>query len=205
MTAIIAWLKANPLIAKLAMVSILIALGYFIFRIIKNHLKNSRKMNSQEWQPDADTFQEIRNAEGFAPQAYYDGEAPNSPNRYIGGAGNLTIGYGHKIVPGDPYTEGSTITKDQAETLLEKDAAPRIAYVKSHITGELTKPQFDAIFDFYYNTGAGPYEASIWDKINNGASNKVISDWFKTNFITSNGVKLPGLVKRAAWRAAQWA
>lgn len=200
------WQKLKKWFVDNKVVTILMASllgGTLIYIFVTIYRKKYMTMNAEQWTPDSDTFAEIRNFEGFESQAYYDQETPNSPNRYEGGQGKLTIGYGHTgTVDGQPITEGMTIDKTKAEQLLQDDAAMAVSEVKSLITGEHTKPQFDSIFDFLFNTGQTG--SDIIGMINGSTSPANIAIWFRDHYITENGTEEPGLVKRAYWRAKQW-
>lgn len=89
--------------------------------------------------------------EGVRLQKYDDG----GPGR-----GSCTIGVGHLIHPGPcdgrpseaPFNAGLTMA--QALDLFERDAAAYAATVERAITVPMKQPQFDALFDFHYNTGS---------------------------------------------------
>ncbi len=83
----------------------------------------------------------IRNSEGFRSTTY------NDP------AGIPTIGYGHKLLPGESYPNG--ITEAQAEQLLASDAAVAGQAVERLVTVTLSQSQFDALVDFCFNLGQG--------------------------------------------------
>lgn len=82
----------------------------------------------------------IKRSEGFRAQTYKDV------------AGFETIGYGHKLQPGEQFPSG--VTEEQATALLEKDVAGAESAVNRLVTVPLTQGQFDALVDFTYNLGA---------------------------------------------------
>lgn len=67
--------------------------------------------------------------------------------------GNGTIGYGHKILPGEKFPQG--ISKSEAELMLQADAAQAASEMMALVKVDLTQGQFDALTDFVYNEGSG--------------------------------------------------
>jgi len=90
----------------------------------------------------------IKSREGFDGTAYKDS------------AGYWTIGYGHKIKPGDPYSPYTTMKADEALALLERDLQPVVACINHKCTAQLTQNQFDALCAFTFNVGCGAFETS---------------------------------------------
>ena len=90
----------------------------------------------------------IKSWESFAGTAYKDV------------AGFWTIGYGHQIVPGDPYSEYTTMGEDEALGLLARDIQPAVACINHHCAKVLTQNQFDALCAFVYNVGCSAFETS---------------------------------------------
>jgi lysozyme len=88
----------------------------------------------------------IQKFEGFSATTY------NDP------VGLPTIGYGHKLLPGESFPNG--ITQDQATQLLAADAATAGQAVESLVKVPLTQGQFDALVDFCYNLGRSRLAAS---------------------------------------------
>lgn len=87
----------------------------------------------------------IKGFEGFRLVVYNDG------------AGNLTAGYGHKIVPGDGLKEGDSISQMQADAFFNSD----IANVEKAVNNlpkisNINQNQFDAICSLCYNVGTKP-------------------------------------------------
>lgn len=88
----------------------------------------------------------IEQFEGFCSTVYKDT------------SGIPTIGYGHRIQPGESFPNG--ITRPQAEALLLRDAASAEESVTNLVKVPLNQDQFDALVDFVYNLGAGRLAAS---------------------------------------------
>ncbi len=88
----------------------------------------------------------IKRSEGFRSGIYTDV------------AGFQTVGYGHKVRPGEAFAAG--ITEAQAEALLSTDVADAEKTVSRLVRVEVTQGQFDALVDFCFNLGAGRLTAS---------------------------------------------
>lgn len=135
----------------------------------------------------------IAKAEGFSDTVYQDA------------VGKWTIGYGHLVVPGDPYFPygtQKTITLDDAETLLKKDTAIATNAVDTYVTVPLTDNQRAALISFVFNVGAGAFESSTLLKLLNrgdyaGAANQ-LDVWIYGTLPSGEKIKLPGLITRRA-------
>jgi lysozyme len=88
----------------------------------------------------------LKKSEGFRGQAYTDL------------AGFATIGYGHRIGPGESFPNG--ITEATAESLLQNDVGEAEEEVTRLVKVSLTQGQFDALVDFVFNLGAGRLQNS---------------------------------------------
>lgn len=88
----------------------------------------------------------LRKSEGFRDRVYADI------------AGFRTIGFGHRLTPGEVYPNG--ITKQQGEDILSRDLAIVEAAVERLVKVSLTQGQFDALADFVFNLGAGRLASS---------------------------------------------
>jgi lysozyme len=88
----------------------------------------------------------LKKSEGFRGHSYLDV------------AGIPTIGYGHRILPGETFRDG--IPEAQAAALLTHDVLQAEDAVKRLVKVELMQGQFDALVDFVYNLGARRLEAS---------------------------------------------
>src|ERR1039458_6568245 len=62
-----------------------------------------------------------------------------------------TIGYGHKLLPGEDFSKG--ITKDQALTLLKQDVQTAVGQVNSALKVSVKQNQFDALVGLAFNAG----------------------------------------------------
>lgn len=133
------------------------------------------------------------NAAGLELVKYYEGLRLNA---YVDPVGVWTIGWGHT---GPDVYPGQTITKKQAEDLLEADLLKHEDYVDSVVKVRLNDNQRSALVSFAFNVGNGALGGStLLRKLNEGdyhGAAKEFSRWVKG---TINGVRvtLPGLVKR---------
>ena len=87
-----------------------------------------------------------KKAEGFRNRTYVDV------------AGIRTIGYGHRLLPGESFPNG--IDETQAEGMLTADLRTAELAVDRLVKVPLAQGQFDALVDFAFNLGAGRLAAS---------------------------------------------
>lgn len=74
---------------------------------------------------------------------------------YICPAGFATIGYGHKLVPGESYPDG--ITKEKAEELFDNDVHIACNHVWKLVPGvKFNRNQMTALVSMIFNTGSAP-------------------------------------------------
>lgn len=134
----------------------------------------------------------VKEFEGFREKAY---KCP---------AGVWTIGYGTTA----GVTMGMTVTKDQAEVMLDEDLTAFASSIEKLGLGPMCQHRFDAILDFCYNLGMANFKSStLYKKIKANKDDPTIRNEFgKWVYATVNGKKtqLPGLVKRRAWEAKRW-
>lgn len=119
--------------------------------------------------------------------------------------GIWTEGYG-KAMRGDDghFLKGSkekakaysriTINNEaDANADLIRSLSGRELTVSKKIKIPLTQSQFDSLVSYTYNTGGSD---TLFKLINKKAPEAQIRKWFETKYITANGVKLAGLVRR---------
>jgi lysozyme len=119
-------------------------------------------------------------------------------NAYQDVAGIWTIGYGHKIVPTDPYYpygQIQSITQQQADDLLKADTNAADNAIGQYVTVPLTKNQYDALESFIYNVGVTAFANSTLLAKLNGGDYQGAADEF-TKWVHANGEVVPGLVAR---------
>jgi len=119
-----------------------------------------------------------------------------SSKPYLCPGGYLTIGYGHKIEPGEDWTE---ISQEQADIILEQDIKMILAFLEVSLQDkidELNEDQLAALISFVFNIGRAAFqESTVRQKILAGAPiNEVTSEMAR--WVYSNGKPLPGLARR---------
>jgi len=128
----------------------------------------------------------IKTHEGWSAKVYTDP------------AGHPTIGYGHKLLPGEKF---GTITKDEGDALLLADMTRIDKEITPAISVKLTENQRAALVSFAFNVGAGAFRNStLLKKLNAGdvagAANE-LDKWNKArDKKTGQLVALPGLTAR---------
>ena len=88
----------------------------------------------------------LKRSEGFRSHVYRDV------------AGFPTIGYGHRLLHPDSFSNG--IDEPQAANLLAADVRDAEQAVQRLVNVPLTQGQYDALVDFTFNLGAGRLAAS---------------------------------------------
>lgn len=119
-------------------------------------------------------------------------------------AGYMSIGFGHKIKPGESL---DYLDRDAAASLLGQDVGEAEDAVNALVSVQLTQPQFDALVIFVFNVGVGAFRRStLLQKLNSGQLDAVPSELQRWRFITLNGDKVEsaGLVNRRAAEIALW-
>ena len=104
--------------------------------------------------------------------------------------GNFIKGAENKALA---YANISIHNKVDAARVLLQDLSSREHTVMQNIKIELNQNQFDALVSYVYNTGGS---STLYNLINKKAPEVSIRKWFETKYITADGVKLPGLVRR---------
>lgn len=144
-------------------------------------------------------FEFLRNAESIT--GYNEQTGRFLP--YDDGFGFLTIGYGHKINPGEIFSNG--LSADEATALFRKDIEKFESVVRDNITASLTGNQFDALVSLAYNIGADAFKKStILKYINIPGFHSAVYPTPKTAWLAWN--KINGHVSRGLTnrRIAEW-
>lgn len=143
----------------------------------------------------------IERFEGLVLYAYDDrdpGHRPIKPGDRV--LGVLTIGYGHT---GADVVPGMTITKDQADTLLDNDLDRFEADVTTAVNMPLSQPQFNALVSLCYNIGIGNFNSSTLLKVlNDGRYDAVPAQFMR--WVHDGDQVLAGLTARRAAEVAMW-
>lgn len=121
------------------------------------------------------------------------------PDVYDDDFGNLTVGYGHKVVAADKLKKGDTITESQINSFFSADILIVETAINQHPkVSKLTQVQFDAVASLLFNSGTKYITKTTNDLYK--ALNKttyVKSEVVKGFTVTmANGNRVSGLVKR---------
>ncbi len=147
-------------------------------------------------QPSQGALDFLRNTESLSLVPYHGQD--DAPGVY-------TIGYGHKIVSGDPYWPHgpqTSVTQAEAESLFESDVAQAANEVRRNVSVALTQGQFDALTSFFFNlgeykimhSGPGGGPATLIQKLNAGDYAGAGAEFQR--WVYSNGSISEGLVTR---------
>lgn len=112
--------------------------------------------------------------------------------------GVWTIGYGHT---GPDVVPGMTITREQAQELLQKDIASAAACVNRCVTVPLNQDQFDALVDFVFNLGPAAFEGSTLLRDLNAGNFSAAASQFEL-WDHAGGAVVAGLLRRRQQEAA---
>jgi len=125
-------------------------------------------------------LEEIKRHEGLRLTAYDDG------------AGNLTIGYGHKVTSDMP----NKITREQANEIFAADIAIAEAAVNRFVQVPLTSSQFDALVSLVFNWGSGNFSQSELLRRLNAGDYRGAQQRLSEHPVTAGGVVMSGLQRR---------
>ena len=109
----------------------------------------------------------------------------NTP--YPDQAGFLTIGWGHKILPGENFTY---INEDEGEQLLRKDLSETESAINRLVTVPITQNQYDALVSFVFNIGVSAFAGStLLKKLNAGDYEGAALEFPRWRYVTVEGEK----------------
>jgi len=127
--------------------------------------------------------------EGAAFIARFEGFRQQS---YVCPAGHLTIGYGHRIRPGETF---ASLTEAEALDLLMQDAVREAAPVARALTVPLTSYQADALISLAFNVGGGAVRKStLLKRLNAGLLSDAAEEFMRWN--QAGGKTSRGLTRR---------
>lgn len=122
--------------------------------------------------PSKQAYDLIRQEEGFRSLPYMDSN------------GFSTIGFGHKVLPGETFGAISTV---EGQSLLEKDLSKVVSCINHNVTYNLNQNQFDALCSFVFNIGCGNFCSSeVFKNINVGKMDKAaqaFKNWHTPNLM----------------------
>lgn len=122
-------------------------------------------------------------------------------NTYLDVAGLPTIGYGHRLLCADSFSNG--IDEPQAANLLSCDVNSARFAVDRMVKVPLTQGQYDALVDFTFNLGSGRLAGSTLLKLLN-AGNYDAACAQLLLWDHGSGKELPALKARREAEAALW-
>lgn len=114
------------------------------------------------------------------------------PKQYTCPAGKPTIGYGHVILQGESF---GSLTKAEAQALLQTDAAKLAEPVARVLTVDLNQAQQDALISLIFNCGSGAIKKStLLKKLNEGDFSGAADQFMVWNKVAKKTSK--GLTRR---------
>lgn len=112
---------------------------------------------------------------------------------YDDGDGNMTIGWGHLILPSENFT---TITQSQADDLFVSDLKQKAENaVNKYVDIAMSQNQFDALVSFCFNVGLGNFHSSTLLRMVNMKNFDAAANEFP-KWDRSGGVEMDGLYDR---------
>ena len=116
-------------------------------------------------------------------------------NVYRDPVGLATVGYGHKLKPGEDFSAG--LTEAEGEALLRTDLDEACASVnrRAHPPQELWQGAVDALTDFVFNLGEGKFASStLLHQLNAGNYHNAADEFLR--WVFASGQALAGLTAR---------
>lgn len=127
---------------------------------------------------------------GWAIVKRYEGM---SRHAYRCPAGYLTIGYGHRVKPGEQFNE--PLTNEAIDHLLETDLIEVCRAVQRLIKVPVRDNQFSALVSFTFNLGSGCLQRSVLRARLNRGEYKEAGQAFML-YVRASGRVLKGLLNR---------
>jgi len=93
----------------------------------------------------------------------------------------------------EAYANITINNEQEAEQALIEDLRVFEGIVSFKIKVPLTQNQYDSLVSYTYNTGGSD---TLFKLINKKAPEEQIRKWFETKYVTANGVRMNGLVRR---------
>ena len=114
-------------------------------------------------------------------------------------AGQLTVGWGHVVLPNDRFTY--PLSEERAETLLQHDLEGCVQQVNLWVIVPLTQGMLDALACFIFNIGVASFSGStllyLLNQRNYAAAAEEFPRWNRARDPRSGKkVPLPGLTRR---------
>lgn len=103
--------------------------------------------------------------------------------KFIKGSANKALAYSRQTIH----------TVAEADAALDQDVKPFELQVLRNVNRDLKQNEFDALVVHTYNTGGS---ATLFDLVDEKPKDPAVRNWWVTRYITSEGVKLRGLINR---------
>jgi len=127
-----------------------------------------------------DAIDLIKKHEGFQPRPY------------LCPAGYRTIGYGHRILPGEVFDR---MTGREAGSILLWDLQKTFKVIDEVVKVPLNDNQLSALLSFVYNVGGSAFKGStLLKKLNDKKYKEAANQLLR--WVYANQKELPGLVNR---------
>jgi lysozyme len=119
---------------------------------------------------------------------------------YADTGGISTVGYGHRIYPGEFKPSDFPLTEAQADTLLDKDIALKSTWVEHYVKVPLNDNQFSALVSLVFNEGVTPLCDTLGNLLNKGDYQGATDQFGRWIYGKVDGVEtvLTDLVERRA-------
>lgn len=125
------------------------------------------------------------------------------PYKYTDSAGYATIGWGHKIKPGESFP--AMIDQTRGEKLLAQDVADHYAGIRDYLPDGLNNNQIAACISFAFNEGITAFlNSTLLKKLQAGDMDGAVAEFAKWNKAHVGGqlVVVDGLTNRRAAEVA---
>ena len=119
---------------------------------------------------------------------------------YDDGFGNMTVGYGHLILPGEDFSAG--ISQTDSVVLLRKDMSKAELIVSREVKVEMTQGEFDALCDAVFNMGDFLKSSTLLKMLN--AGDTADAEQQLQRWDMAGGKHLSGLHARRIKEMALW-
>lgn len=126
--------------------------------------------------------------------------------RYMDPANVPSIGWGHRIIPGEQLAD--PMSREDADALAMSDLARAADWICTTLGDEIVTPlsdkQYAALIDFTFNLGVNAFVNSTLCKlVKQGESAATVAPQFDL-WVKAGGKVLQGLVRRRAAEKAFW-
>lgn len=122
--------------------------------------------------------------------AFIQGFEDFKDETYIDEAGHPTIGYGHRLLPGEDEKFKNGIDNDAALELLAKDVKIAEGVVNRLVKPRLSQSQYDALVSLVYNIGGSAFgDSQVLKRLNSGDYAKAAEEMATWRLVTNPTTK----------------